>query len=183
MHSRATFLPAPGRVPRRGRQPGQVVVLPPQVDRSVARALDRENVSGAFAWLRERILFERYLDRRLFRKYIRGVTFTVRPTQLSRFVMGFRHDFINSVISNFAYQETVYASFVQQLVGRLALDLSGRYAYLNYQGNFVDPTQVGRRDNMFQVGASLDYFVRNWAYVGAGYCSWSTPAIFRSTAT
>ena len=97
------------------------------------------------------------------------LAFTFKPTQLSRVVVGFRHDFINSVISNFAYEETAYASYVQQLIGRLALDLSARYAYLNYQGNFVDPTQDGRRDHTGQVGASFDYFMRNWAYIGVGY--------------
>jgi hypothetical protein len=97
------------------------------------------------------------------------LAFTVRPTQLSRFVIGARHSFVNSVISNFAYNDTVYASYVQQIVGRLALDLSGRYAHLNFQGNFVDPSQIGRVDNFYQVGATLDYFMRNWAYVGVGY--------------
>ena len=52
------------------------------------------------------------------------LAFTARLTQLSRAVLGFRHDFINTVISNFAYQETAYASYVQQIAGRLALDLS-----------------------------------------------------------
>ena len=27
----------------------------------------------------------------------------------------------------------------------------------------------GRVDNFFQVGATLDYFLRNWAYLGVGY--------------
>jgi hypothetical protein len=94
---------------------------------------------------------------------------TIQLTQLSRAVLGFRHDFLNSVISNFAYEETAYVSYVQQIAGRLGLDLSGRYAYLSYEGNVVDPTQNGRVDNFFQVGASLDYFLRNWAYVGVGY--------------
>ena len=97
------------------------------------------------------------------------LAFTLRPTQLSRFVVGARHDFLNAVISNFAYEDAVYVSWVQQLAGRLALDLSGRYAHLSYQGNLVDPTQPGRVDNFFQAGATLDYFMRNWVYVGVGY--------------
>ncbi len=97
------------------------------------------------------------------------VAFTVRPTQLSRFVVGARHDFVNSVITNFAYNDTVYASYVQQIAARLALDLSARYAHLNYQGQSVDPTQANRVDNLFQVGATVDYFLRNWAYLGIGY--------------
>ncbi|HLK88496.1 MAG TPA: outer membrane beta-barrel protein [Polyangia bacterium] len=97
------------------------------------------------------------------------LNFTVRPNQLSRIVLGVRHDFLNSVISNFSYEDTVYASYVQQIAGRLALDLSGRFARLDYQGNFVDPAQAGRIDHFWQFGASLDYFLRNWAYLGVGY--------------
>jgi hypothetical protein len=96
------------------------------------------------------------------------LSFTVRPTMLSRVVLGYRHAFENSVISNFYYAETAYASYVQQLASRLALDLSGRYIYKNYQGLF-DPQTLERTDNFFQVGATLDYFVRNWIYAGLGY--------------
>jgi hypothetical protein len=102
------------------------------------------------------------------------LAFTARLTQLSRAVVGFRHDFVNAVISNFAYQETAYASYVQQIAGRLGLDLSGRYSYLSYQGETVDANQMtpgggNRVDNFFQLGATLDYFLRNWAYLGVGY--------------
>jgi Putative beta-barrel porin 2 len=96
---------------------------------------------------------------------------TVRPTQLSRVVVGARHDFLNAVIANFAYEETVYLSYVQQLAGRFALDLSGRYAHLSYEGNLVDPLQAmqGRVDNIVQAGLTLDYFMRSWVYLGVGY--------------
>ena len=90
---------------------------------------------------------------------------------LSRIVAGYRHDFTNAVIASFSYNETVYASYVQQIAGRLALDLSGRYSHRNYGGQFVDPVQMvtGRTDNFVQVGATLDYFMRNWIYAGVGY--------------
>ena len=99
------------------------------------------------------------------------VSFTLRPTMLSRIVAGYRHDFTNAVIASFSYNETVYASYVQQIAGRLALDVSGRYAHRNYGGQFVDMTQMntGRTDDFIQVGATLDYFVRNWIYFGVGY--------------
>jgi hypothetical protein len=96
-------------------------------------------------------------------------TLTVRLTMLSRLMAGYRHDFENAVISSFTYNETVYLSYLQQIAGRLALDLSGRYVHRNYQGIIVDPAQAGRIDNFFQVGASLDYFIRNWVYVGVAY--------------
>lgn len=96
---------------------------------------------------------------------------TYRPTVLSRIVGGYRHDFSNAVISNFTYDETVYASYVQQIAGRLALDLSGRYIHRNYQGFLLTATDTGsaRTDNFWQVGATLDYFMRNWVYAGLGY--------------
>jgi hypothetical protein len=97
------------------------------------------------------------------------LTFSVRPTMLSRIVAGYRHDFTNAVISSFSYNETFYASYVQQIAGRLALDLSGRYQHRNYGGVFVDPAQTGRNDDFIQGGATLDYFLRNWAYAGVGY--------------
>ena len=94
---------------------------------------------------------------------------TIQLTQLSRAVIGVQHSFANAVISNFSYNESAYVSYVQQIVGRLGLDLSGRYQYIQYEGTFVDQGQSGRVDNFFQLGASLDYFMRNWAYVGVGY--------------
>lgn len=103
------------------------------------------------------------------------LSFTLRPTALSRIVAGYRHDFQNQVISSFSYNETAYASYVQQIAGRLALDLSGRYVHRDYGGAFVDMTptqpssQAGRVDNFVQGGASLDYFVRNWIYGGVAY--------------
>jgi hypothetical protein len=99
------------------------------------------------------------------------VSFTLRPTMLSRIVAGYRHDFSNAVVASFSYNESVYASYVQQIAGRLALDVSGRYSHRDYGGQFVDPTQAvtGRTDDFIQVGATLDYFVRNWIYFGLGY--------------
>jgi hypothetical protein len=96
--------------------------------------------------------------------------FTVRLSELSRAVLGYRHDFENSVIANFSLNDTVYASYVQQIAGRLALDLSGRISHVNYQGFEDTPGHIAERtDDVYQVGASLDYFLRNWAYIGVGY--------------
>jgi len=97
------------------------------------------------------------------------LSFTLRPTALSRIVAGYRHDFQNQVISSFSYNETAYLSYVQQIAGRLALDLSGRYVHRNYGGQFVDVNQQNRNDDFIQAGASLDYFARNWIYVGVAY--------------
>ncbi|HVZ71742.1 MAG TPA: hypothetical protein VHJ20_05145 [Polyangia bacterium] len=96
---------------------------------------------------------------------------TYNPTLMSRLVGGYHHDFANSVISAFYYEDAIYASYVQQLGGRLAFDLSGRYAHRNYQALLFPGAgePATRVDNLFTLGATLDYFVRNWIYAGVGY--------------
>jgi hypothetical protein len=92
----------------------------------------------------------------------------VNPTLLSRLTVGYHQDFQNSVISNFYYQYSVYASWVHQIGGRLSLDLSARYSYLDYKGLLFDPTHE-RTDNAVSAGLTLDYFIHNWIYAGIGY--------------
>jgi hypothetical protein len=93
----------------------------------------------------------------------------INPSMLSRFTLGYHQDFQNSVISNFYYQYSVYASYVQQLGGRFAIDLSGRFSHLDYEGLLFDPPGTNRSDNVIVAGATLDYFIRNWIYAGVGY--------------
>jgi hypothetical protein len=90
------------------------------------------------------------------------------PSMLNRLTVGFHQDIVNSVISNFYYESAFYASYVQQLAGRLAIDLSGRLSHRIYEDLLFDTTH-SRTDNTITVGATLDYFVRNWAYLGVGY--------------
>jgi hypothetical protein len=109
---------------------------------------------------------------------------TYRPTLLGRFVVGYRHDFQNSVIGAFYYGDQIYASYVQQVGGRFALDLSGRYLRKNYQGYEVGGMATARVDNTFNVGATFDYFLRNWAYAGIGYAlltNASDPSVIGTT--
>jgi hypothetical protein len=107
---------------------------------------------------------------------------TYRPTLLSRIVAGYIHDFQNSVISAFYYDDQVYASYVQQIAGRFAFDLSGRYHHKNFQG-YIDRTGTmttsPRTDNTFQVGATFDYFIRNWIYAGVGYSLMANASDYR----
>ena len=97
------------------------------------------------------------------------LSFTMRPTDLSRIIVGTRHDFQNSVISNFYYANSVYASYVQQIAARFAIDLSGRYVHKEYEGLLPNTGAAARADHFVQLGATLDYFVRNWMYAGLGY--------------
>ena len=51
------------------------------------------------------------------------------------------------------------------------MDLSARYLHKRYGGAFADAAQaaMGRRDDLITAGATLDYFLRNWAFAGVGY--------------
>ena len=92
------------------------------------------------------------------------------PSMFNRLTVGYHQDFSNSVISNFYYQYSFYASYVQQIAGRLSLDVSGRVSHLSYQGLLFDPANPdGRTDNTLQAGVTLDYFFRSWIYAGVGY--------------
>jgi hypothetical protein len=92
----------------------------------------------------------------------------ILPSLLNRITLGYHQDFVNSVISNFYYDYSVYASYVQQVAGRLALDVSGRFSHRNYEGLLFDMGN-SRADNVLIGGVTLDYFIRNWIYLGAGY--------------
>lgn len=99
----------------------------------------------------------------------------ITPTLVSRLVLGFKHDFANSVVSNFSYDDTFYLSYAHQIAGRVSASVSGRYMRRQYEGNLVGATTAGetRVDNLFTVGASVDYYPRNWIYVGVGYSLYS----------
>jgi len=92
----------------------------------------------------------------------------ILPSLLNRITIGYHQDFVNSVISNFYYDYSAYLSYVQQLAGRVALDVSGRFSHRDYQGLLFDPVH-SRTDNVIVAGATLDYFIRNSIYLGVGY--------------
>ena len=99
------------------------------------------------------------------------LAFTARLTQLSRAVVGFRHDFVNAVISQLRLRRDRLRFLRPADRGaprarslgpvRLPVVPGRRPATRRPAGNRVD--------NFFQFGATLDYFLRNWAYLGVGY--------------
>jgi hypothetical protein len=94
---------------------------------------------------------------------------TMVPTMLSRIILGYHQDFQNSVISSFYYDYSLYASYSQQIAGRMTADISARYSHRRYEGLLFDTSGKVRNDNLFVVGATLDYYVRNWIFGGVGY--------------
>jgi hypothetical protein len=93
----------------------------------------------------------------------------ITPSLLNRLTLGYHQDFQNAVIANFYYQYSLYASYVQQIAGRVSADLSVRYSHLDYQGLLFDNSGAERTDNTISAGATIDYFFRSWVYAGVGY--------------
>ena len=95
---------------------------------------------------------------------------TYLPIFQARLVLGVRHEFQNSVIGNFYYSDGGYLSLSYQSPSRLVGQLWGSYDYRRYRGI---PTVIGgdgsRNDNYVQVGATLDYHLKSWAFVGVSY--------------
>jgi hypothetical protein len=89
------------------------------------------------------------------------------PLQTTKLSFGLHHDFQNSVIGNFFYDDGVYASLSHQLLGRLVAQVWGAYDHRRYYGlpAGMDP----RIDDTVQATALLDFYLRPWAYIGASY--------------
>jgi len=91
----------------------------------------------------------------------------VMPLQTTKITLGLHHDFQNSVVGNFFYDDGVYASVSHQLVSRLIAQAWGAYDHRRYYGlpTGMDP----RVDDTLQGTALLDFYIRAWAYIGASY--------------
>jgi hypothetical protein len=95
-----------------------------------------------------------------------------RPLLLTLVTLGYRHDFQNSLISNFYYLDGVYLTLQQQLLGRVTIGMSGRWERRNFRGNIATvaaPEPLDRIDNFFQAGATADVALRGGFYLGVGY--------------
>lgn len=91
----------------------------------------------------------------------------VLPIASTRLTLGLRHEFQNSVIGRFYYNDGAYASLAQQLAGRLVAQLWARYDYRQYYG--IPGAVEQRKDHVTTAGAMVDLFVRSWAFIGASY--------------
>jgi len=95
---------------------------------------------------------------------------TYRPTMLTSMVLGYRRDFQNAVLGDFYYLDSVYLSVGQAIASRFGAGLTVRYDSRSFQNvPLANGALISRHDNFWQVGANLDYHVRDWSYVGIAY--------------
>jgi hypothetical protein len=93
-----------------------------------------------------------------------------RPTLLTTVGLGYRHDFQNAILGDYYYVDAVYLNIGQAVAGRLGFGFSARYESRSFQNiPLTDGTFISRHDNFWQVGANLDYHIRDWTYAGVAY--------------
>ena len=99
-----------------------------------------------------------------------GADANYHPTLLTGLTLGYRRDFQNAILGDFYYVDAVYLNLSQSIAGRLGLGFSARYESRSFQNiPLADGTFTNRHDNYWQVGANLDYRIRDWTYAGVAY--------------
>jgi len=92
----------------------------------------------------------------------------VMPILPAKITFGVRHDFQNSVIGNFYYDDGAYLSLSYTTISRLVGSLWTSYDHKRFYDVPGLPGNV-RTDDYVQVGAVLDYYLRSWLYGGVSY--------------
>lgn len=89
----------------------------------------------------------------------------VTPILATKIIFGARHEFQNSVIGNFYYDDGAYLALSYQTVTRLIGQVWGSYDHKRYYGVPASP----RVDDLLQASAMLDYYLKSWAFAGVSY--------------
>ncbi len=99
-----------------------------------------------------------------------GVDLNYRPSLLTTIALGYRRDFVNAVLGDFYYLDSVYLNAGQAIAGRVGAGLSLRYDSRSVQNiPLANGGFTSRHDNYWQVGANIDYHIQDWTYVGVAY--------------
>jgi hypothetical protein len=102
---------------------------------------------------------------------VAGIDLGWRPTIFSSGVLGFKHDFVDSLIGSFYDIDSVYIGWTQ-IIWRFVASVRFQYSNLRFQG--IDPAYTGltspdRTDHLIQFGARIDYQFKNYLALGVGY--------------
>ena len=152
-----------------GRADAQDVVISAARHRGSSRSADREDVRPARPRLYERVLLVgrehgRHLGQHLRGSVVHGAADDVEPG-------GAR---ISPRVRELRDQQLLLQRDGVRVVRAADCKPAGagsvRALHLQELPGSVRPARrLARTDNFFQVGATLDYFVRNWIYAGVGY--------------
>jgi hypothetical protein len=83
---------------------------------------------------------------------------------LSRFGLGYHHDFVNSpLLGGYYNMDAVYGAFQQMVASRVVTYLFGRFEYRKFGSD------TGRIDDSVTGGVALDYIMGRFLLAGASY--------------
>jgi hypothetical protein len=102
---------------------------------------------------------------------VAGIDLGWRPTIFSSGVLGYKHDFADSLIGSFFDLDSVYIGWTQ-IIWRFIANVKLQYSNLRFQG--IDTRITGlvspdRSDHLIQFGARIDYQFKNFLALGIGY--------------
>jgi hypothetical protein len=93
-----------------------------------------------------------------------------QPHVLARFVLGFRHEFRNSVVGNFYDLNQPYAGLAYMIGSRLQVGAQARYEMKTFSGARDSAgTPIDRSDNLLVGHLAADYFMQAWLFGGVAY--------------
>jgi hypothetical protein len=90
------------------------------------------------------------------------VEINYKPTVFTDFTLGYRHEFRNSIVSNFVDVDAIYLGIRQAIAQRISVQAYGRFELRRYSG-------IDRSDSFALGGLTADYFVQEWFYAGIAY--------------
>jgi hypothetical protein len=111
---------------------------------------------------------------------VAGLDIRWKPTILSTGTLGYKHDFVNSLLGSFYDLDTVYIGWAQ-LIWRFTASLRATYSNERFQGilpvtgvcqtmaGMPAPMTCTRTDNLFQLNVRLDYPFKEWLIGSIGY--------------
>lgn len=101
---------------------------------------------------------------------IAGLELKWKPTALATGMLGYRHDFVNSLLGAFYDLDHAYIGWTQ-LIWRFAATADLRYSNIRYQG-IPDSAAIfmnRRTDNWLAFDFRLDYHFKDWLSASVGY--------------
>lgn len=102
---------------------------------------------------------------------VAGVEITWRPSVFSTGVLGYRHEFVNSLLGSYYDQDQAYIGWSQQIWrvrGNIKLAYqNNRYQDIPASASLMPATS--RTDNYIRLDVNLNYSIKDWLTASIGY--------------
>jgi len=99
---------------------------------------------------------------------IGGLTLTWKPTMLSTGVIGYQHDFQNSLLGAYYDEDLAFLSWTQ-LIWRFTGFVRFQYTNMRFKGVQMIQATTDGTDNNIMMNVRVDYPFRQWLIASVGY--------------